>query len=106
MPPPDILKEVRQEVYFNAAELKKILEEPSFRIIYGGVHDMEDKLKKPPRDYPPDFRDIDLLKHKSYTVWHTLTQEALGSRSLAGDIVQKFRVMAPFNAFLNRIFLR
>lgn len=106
MPAPEILKEVRQEVYFNTAEFKKILRESSFRQVYGGLHDMEDKLKKPPRDYPSDFQDIDLLKHKSYTVWHTVTDDMLGSPSLLDDTVQKFRVMAPFNAFLNRIFTR
>jgi uncharacterized protein (TIGR02453 family) len=104
MPPAEILKRVRQEIYFNAEALKRILDESNFREVYGGLHDMEDKLKKPPRDYPPDFRDIELLKHKSYTVWHTLSSEALKSGTLQEDIVHKFRVMAPFNAYLNRIF--
>ena len=105
MPSPEILKAIRQEVYFNSEELKQIMSEPDFRRIYGGVHDMEDKLKKPPKDYPADFKDMDLLRHKSYTVWHTLTEEELSSQALLGAIVQKFKAMVPFNAFLNRIFL-
>ena len=104
MPPPDILKRVRQEIYFNAEALNRILEENNFREVYGGLYDMDDKLKKPPRDYPSDFRYIELLRHKSYTVWHTLSPEALKSGSLLEDIVRKFRAMEPFNAYLNRIF--
>lgn len=106
MPEAGILKQVRQEIYFNSEILKKIMAERNFREVYGGLHDMEDKLKKPPRDYPTDFKDIELLKHKSYTVWHTLSPDALKRETLLEDIVMKFRAMAPFNAFLNRIFDR
>ncbi|MDD5507136.1 MAG: DUF2461 domain-containing protein [Bacteroidales bacterium] len=104
MPSPDILRRVRQEIYFNAEALNRILEEKDFREIYGGIHDMEDKLKNPPRDYPVDFRYIELLKHKSYSVWHTLSPDALKSGTLLEDIACKFSAMAPFNAYLNHIF--
>lgn len=106
MPPPDILKLVRQEIFFTSEELKGIMNEDAFRNIYGGLHDMEDKLKKPPRDYPLDFKDIELLKHKSYTVWHTLSTDVLSSGALLEDILLKFRAMASFNAYLNRVFER
>ena len=104
MPPPDILKQVRQEIFFTSEELMRIMNEDAFRRIYGGLHDMEDKLKKPPRDYPLDFKDIELLKHKSYTVWHTLSADALSSVTLLKDILYKFKAMASFNAYLNRVF--
>lgn len=104
MPPADVLKLIRQEVYFNSGALKQIMEVPEFQRVYGGIHDMDDKLKKPPKDFPADFKDIELLKHKSYTVWHTLTPAELSSAALLDDIAVKFRIMHPFNAFLNRIF--
>ena len=104
MPPPDILKQVRQEIFFTSEELMRIMNEDAFQRIYGGLHDMEDKLKKPPRDYPLDFKDIELLKHKSYTVWHTLSVDALSSVTLLKDILYKFKAMASFNAYLNRVF--
>ena len=65
---------------------------------------MGDKLKNPPKDFPPDFRDIDMLKHKSYTVWSTLTPTDLKSSTLLDDISERLRIMQPFNAFLNRVF--
>lgn len=104
MPPADVLKLIRQEVYFNSDDLKRIMAVPDFQRVYGGIHDMDDKLKKPPRDFPADFKDIGLLKHKSYTVWHTLTPAELNSSALLDDITEKFRIMYPFNAFMNRIF--
>jgi uncharacterized protein (TIGR02453 family) len=104
MPAPEILKAARQEIYYNIGEFKEILQERFFQKYYGGIHDMEDKLKKPPKDFPADFPEIDLLKHKSYAVWHTLAVADMQKETFPGEVVEKFRAMQPFNAFLNRVF--
>jgi uncharacterized protein (TIGR02453 family) len=100
MPPADVLKKVRQEVYFHADEFKGILNDAAFKKTFRMME--EDKLKKPPKDFPADFADIDLLKYKSYTVLHGVSDETVTSADYVEYAVKVFMVMFPFNAFLNR----
>ena len=100
MPPPDMLKKVRQEVYYHSDEFKTILNGKAFNKTFRIME--EDKLSRPPKDFPTDFKDIDLLKYKSYTVFHALSDEVLLSKNLHKYIVDAFKVMHPFNRFINR----
>jgi uncharacterized protein (TIGR02453 family) len=100
MPPPDVLKKVRQEVYYNAEVFKGILNGKEFKKTFRVMED--DKLSRPPKDFPADFKDIDLLKYKSYTVMHGVTDETLVGKNLPDYMVKVFKVMQPFNQFLNR----
>ena len=66
MPESDTLKKIRQEVDYNAADLKKIVEEPAFANAFGALQG--EQLKTAPRGYPKDHPNIALLKLKSYVV--------------------------------------
>ncbi|MBM3435001.1 MAG: DUF2461 domain-containing protein [Bacteroidetes bacterium] len=100
MPPADVLKRVRQEIYFHSGEFKKIINGSEFRKTFKLMQD--DKLKNPPKDFPADFEDIDLLKYKSYTVLHELATGQLFKDGFAEYAAGVFKVMVPFNKFLNR----
>ncbi len=100
MPPPDILKKARQEVYYNADEFKGILNANDFKKTFRVMED--DKLIRPPKDFPADFKDIDLLKYKSYTVFRAVTDEALLNKNFLEYAAGVFKVMHPFNRFINR----
>lgn len=101
MPEPETLKKIRQEIYFNADEFKKIIQHADFKRLLGQIS-TEDMLKRPPKDFPSDFADISLLKYKSYVVSHTLTDEEVGSENLATGAIDVFKAMKPFIDFLNR----
>jgi len=94
------LKKVRQEVYFHAGEFKAILNGKDFKKTFKVME--EDKLSRPPKDFPADFVDIDLLKYKSYTVFHALSDEVLLGKNLQDYFTSVFRVMHPLNRFINR----
>jgi uncharacterized protein (DUF2461 family) len=64
--------------------------------------DTFDKMKKPPRDFPADFPDIDLLKYRSYTILHTLPEAMLFSDALVDYAIAVFKAMKPLNDFLSR----
>ncbi len=100
MPPADVLKKARQEIYYHAEEFKRILNDKEFKKTF--VLMEEDKLIRPPKDFPADFPDIDLLKYKSYTVFHSLPDKVLLSKNLQEYAVKIFKVMYPFNNFINR----
>lgn len=101
MPPPDVLKLLRNEIYFNGAEFRKILEAKGFQKFFGKLDEF-DKLKKPPKDYPVDFPDIDLLKYKSYIVSAIVLDEKVLASDYAHYALEVCRAMLPLNAFLNR----
>jgi uncharacterized protein (TIGR02453 family) len=105
MPQPDVLKQLRDEVYFNSAELKGILSKPSFRKYFDGLDDF-DKMKKPPKDYPADFPDIEMLKHRSYLVTHMIADEVVKSPDYLPLILDMLQEQQPFMAFLNRAFTK
>jgi uncharacterized protein (TIGR02453 family) len=101
MPPPDLLKAVRNEIYFNTEEFKAIIGQPDFIEYFGKLDDFE-KLTRPPKGFAADWPDIDLLKYKSYVVTHHLTEENLFSSGLAEYSIKVFNAIFPLNNFLQK----
>jgi uncharacterized protein (TIGR02453 family) len=101
MPQPDILKLVRNEVYFNSAEFRKILEARDFKKYFGKLDEF-DKMKKPPKDFPSDFPDIDLLKYRSYIAYVQVKDELVLSADYGLYAMEVAKAMLPLNNFLNR----
>lgn len=101
MPEPDQLKKIRQEIYYNAEEFKAILGNKNARKYFNGLSEW-DKQKIPPRDFPRDFPDIDLLKYRHYTVAHMLTDKRMTEKDFSKLVVKVFGLMQPLNAFLGR----
>ena len=101
MPEPVQLKKIRKEIYYNVTEFTSILNEKKLKKYCNGLADM-DKAKLPPKDFPKDFPEIDLLKHRHYTVVSPVRDEMIESEhfiELAGMI---FKAMQPLNVFLKR----
>ncbi len=103
MPMPDILKKVRQEIYFDAVGFKKLIEDKNFKKTFGALS-TSDKLKRPPKDFDATFPDVDLLMYKSYTVMHQLSDEVILSDKFSQKVVDACGTMMEFNRFLNRAF--
>ncbi len=100
MPRSEKLKKIRQEIMYNVDEFKSIIENPDFKSTFDGF--MDEKLKRPPKDFPTDFQDIDLLKYKGYTVLHDLDEGTLLSDEAEQKIAMVFKTLKPLNDFLNR----
>lgn len=103
MPQPDILKKIRQEVYYQFPEFLQLISNPGF-ISYFGKMDDPDKLKKPPKEFPPDFPGIEWLKLKSYTVMHSVGDEKVLSKDYSGYATEVFKMLHPLNVFFNKLF--
>jgi len=103
MPEPEALKRIRQEIYYNSAEFKTLLEAKSFKDYFGALSE-EGKLKNPPRDFPADFPDIELLKNKNFTMFHALDDTTVCSDDFPLHFAKVFEAMKPVNDFLNKAF--
>jgi uncharacterized protein (TIGR02453 family) len=101
MPPADKLKLVRNEIYFNVEEFKKIITDKDFIRYFKEIWD-DNKLKNAPKDFPKDYPDIELLKFKNYTVIHKLDDNQLLLPDFRNYIIEVFKAMYPLNRFINR----
>lgn len=99
-PEPEVLKRIRQEIYFNPEKFSKIIGEGRFVRKFGRLSE-EDMLKKAPKEFPADYPYIDLLKYKSYFCGHRLGDAEATSPGVAGKILESFSAMQDLNHFLN-----
>lgn len=100
MPANDILKKIRQEIVYNTEEFKKIISTASFIKTFGQLEG--EKLMRPPKDFPADYPDMDLIKLKSYTVFHNVDDASLFSKDFEALALSVFKEMQPLNKFLNQ----
>jgi len=99
-PDPNVLKAIRQEIYFHAAEFKQIILNDTFYQTFGDM--MDERLKRPPKGFPVDFPDIEWLKYKHYVVSHTLDDSVLEFDKILETSVVTFEKMFPFIRFLSQ----
>ena len=82
------LKKIRAAIDYDGGELKKIINQASFRAFYGGLSEDDQLLKTHPRTYYADHPHIDLLRRKNFTAIRTLTQkEVIGDDFV--DLVER-----------------
>ncbi len=99
-PPKEQLAKVRQEIFYNSTEFKAIIGTKEFKQNFETVKG--EKLKRPPKGFPADFAEIELLKHKDFIVINKLTDAFVLSEDFLENSVKLFKEMKSFNDFLNR----
>jgi len=100
MPEAEHLKAIRQEIDYNANDLKKIIDAPEFVNLFGDFRKQE-QLKNVPREYGPDNDNIDLLKLKSFVAFRQLTDAELMETEAVAAITHICSKIQPLNVFLN-----
>ena len=101
MPPPDLLFRARQEIYYNLDEFNSIINNKLFVKYFGKLSG--EKTKLVPKGFDKDFACIDLLKHKSYLVMHSIPDDMISSEKLPGHCGEVFKAQKPLNDFFNRV---
>ena len=99
MPEATHLKAIRQEIDYNAAELKTIIDGAGFVKLFGNFRS-QDRLKTVPREYNVDNENIDLLKLKSFIVSHQFDNEPMMKHDAAEHVAQICERIYPLNVFL------
>lgn len=98
-PPSEVLAKVRQEIDYNASELRKIASAPDFKACFGEIQG--DSLKRAPKGYDPDHPNIALLKLKDYIVLRKLTDDEVTNKQFPDQALAVFKTMIPFVHYLN-----
>jgi uncharacterized protein (TIGR02453 family) len=98
-PSSDVLKKLRKEIFENIDEFLEILNDKEFSKHFDKI--WGEKLVHPPSGYPADFPHIDLLKYKDYNILKSLDCEELFTDKIIEESARLYRIMYPFNRFLN-----
>ena len=101
-PPAPLLKHIRERIVYDIDEFRAIVEAPEFRAIYPVVG--EEPVKTMPKGFPKDFPFPEYLRPRLYTVYHPLSDDFLLQPDWLDKLDTMFRVMQPFNQFLNEVF--
>ncbi|WP_196888851.1 DUF2461 domain-containing protein [Aureivirga sp. CE67] len=99
MPQPKALKAIRTEIFEYPDEFKAIIHDEEFLKVFPEIYG--DKLKTAPRGFPKDFKDIELLRHKSYAVIHKVEDTFWKQEDVLEQIISIFKIQYKYNLFLN-----
>ncbi|MDQ6815639.1 MAG: DUF2461 domain-containing protein [Bacteroidota bacterium] len=102
MPDGIALKKIRQEIDYSCNEFLEIINEASFKRIFGGLAEGEFKLSREPKGYARDNPAIEYLKLKSFVATQPLADDELTSKDLLQKIIAAFTALMPLIKFINR----
>jgi len=97
------LKAIRTEIFECAEEYKSIIQNKDFCSMF--QWDNTNILSTAPKGFPKDFPDIDLIKRKDFTFYRNIDEQTLLGDRLLEESVRIFKLMLPFNRFMNRAIL-
>lgn len=101
MPMPPDLQKFRQEIDYNFAEWKKIVENKSFtKVFIEGVQAPE-ILSRPPKGFDANSEAIEYLKMKGFFTTNKITDSEIQSKTFIDTVLKSFETAKPFIDFLN-----
>lgn len=104
MPESAALKEVRKEISLYGEDFLKIINNKDFKKYFPNL-DQDDQLKKVPQGFEKEDPMGEYLKLKNFIVVYNLKDEEVLDKNAAKNITKIFKLMKPFNDFLNTPFL-
>jgi uncharacterized protein (TIGR02453 family) len=100
-PTTEQLAKYRQEIDYNAGELKRIIQEDTFRGYFPEIHGKV--LKTTPKGYPKDHPEIDLLRRKELFFTHRFTDKDVTSKKFGENIISGIKLLKPYCDYMNYI---
>jgi uncharacterized protein (TIGR02453 family) len=102
MPMPPELNKVRQEIDYNFAAFKKIINSKKFKSVYKDLsRDPEYILSRVPKGYDPNNPAAEYLKLKSFVSMAALKDSDLTSKDLVKKTTNAFEALQPVIEFVN-----
>ena len=99
MPEAANLAKIRQEIDYNANQLKEIIYADEFKKKFGDL--WGEKVKTSPKGYSKDHPEIELLKFKSFVVFEKITDEDVLKGNYIDKCIASFKMIKPLNDYLN-----
>ncbi|KXX67118.1 DUF2461 domain-containing protein [Flammeovirga sp. SJP92] len=100
-PNTDDLKRIREELSYDATELRNIIDAPSFKETFGEMYGEE--LKSAPRGFDKNDPAIDLIRKKQFIFFRTLTDEEVMAPDYMEKVMNAFIEIRPFFDFMSNV---
>ncbi|MBU2996226.1 DUF2461 domain-containing protein [Cellulophaga baltica] len=89
----DLLR-IRKELELDAGEFREIINEPSFKKVWGTI--TGDELKTSPKGFDKEHKDIDLIKKKQYIFIKKFTDKEVVAPNFSKKVITSFTSVRPF----------
>lgn len=99
MPPPPVLKRIRDHIVSHPKSLQAVLRNKDFAAVYGGLCE-EGKLARAPKGYAPDHPLIEAIKNKNFFCETSVNLKKKPPKDLAGWVAQHFEASQPLVKWL------
>ncbi|NSL85700.1 DUF2461 domain-containing protein [Chitinophaga sp. Mgbs1] len=99
----DKLKELRNEISYNADTFQQIINETSFRGYFGGLSE-EGKLKRVPLGFDKEDPMAEYLKLKHFVAVRPVADKELLEKDAPGKFAAMYKSLKPLKDFLNTPF--
>lgn len=100
-PAAEDLKRVRDDIAFDPAPLRKILNSKSFKVMFGELQG--EQVKTAPKGFDKAHEAIDLLRFKQFLLIRHFTDEEVLSKSFVKEADQTFKGMRPFFDYMSEV---
>ena len=101
VPEPSVLAGIRQEIDYNFADWKKIIENKKFKKTFIEGLRSNEKLVRPPKGYDENNPAIEYLKMKSFIVSTPFADVDLQDKKFVDEVANTFKSIKPLIDFLN-----
>lgn len=100
-PNADDLKRIREDIAFDDAPLRKILNAKAFKATFGVLRG--EQLKTTPKGFAADNNGIDLLRYKQFLLVRRFTDEEVLQPDFFNQISQAYKNMRPFFNYMSEV---
>lgn len=95
------IKLIRDHLSADSSPLRKILKSKKFKDMFGELQG--EQLKKAPRGYDPEHKDIDLLKYKSFVITRSFKDSEVTSPDFFKEVIKTYKNVRPFFDYMSDI---
>ena len=93
------LKRIREEISYDSAAFRKILNAPAFKKTFGSLQG--EQLKTTPKGFDPNDEAIDLLRFKQFRVARHFSDQEVLSKDFLYQVNDTFKQMRPFLDYMS-----
>ena len=100
-PDKDDLKRIRKEMEIDAQEFRDIMDDPSFKTVWGNLEGEE--VKTAPKGFSKEDPNIDLIKKKAYLFTKRFSDKEVLSKNFLQQVNADFQAVRPFFDYMSSV---
>lgn len=92
---------IRKEFEMDSTELRKLMNKPTFKSIWGELQG--DELKSAPRGFDKLDPNIDLIRKKQFIFTKKYSDKEVLSKDFKNEVIENFRVIRPYFDYMSSV---